>query len=267
MKILSRILADKQLEVAARKASMPIKTLEARPTFNRSGFSLRERLQKQPGLIAEFKRRSPSKGAINEGADVQAVARAYTQAGAAAMSVLTDFNYFGGSLQDLELARQATELPLLRKEFIVDEYQIIEAKASGADLILLIAAALTPKQVQTFTRLAHHLGLEVLLELHDETELSHVHADIDLIGVNNRNLNTFETSLNVSLKLARLLPEKAIKVSESGLHHPEDLGALLDAGYRGFLIGEAFMKSADPGAACQAFVSACHPSPVKIPAL
>lgn len=266
MNILSRILTDKRLEVNERKTRIPIKALEDRPAFHRPGLSLSERLRSQPGIIAEFKRRSPSKGAIQENADVQAIARAYAQAGASAMSVLTDAKYFGGSLADLELARQSSELPLLRKEFIVDEYQIIEAKAYGADLILLIAAALTPKQVKSFTHLAHHIGLQVLLELHDESELNHIDPNIDLIGVNNRNLNSFHTSLSTSLSLSKYLPANTIKVAESGLQHPQDLQDLILAEYRGFLVGEIFMKAADPAAACAAFVAACNHSPVKVAA-
>lgn len=253
MTILQQILDDKRREVADRKATVSVQMLESSPYFDQPVYSLSARLRAKPGVIAEFKRKSPSKGMIHANADPADVTSAYAAAGAAGVSVLTDGPYFGGSLADLQVARLAVGIPVLRKEFIVDEYQILEAKSYGADLILLIAAALSPKEVKAFSDLAHSLGLEVLLELHEMAELDHIAPDIALIGVNNRNLKTFETTLDTSRALAKHLPPEKAWVAESGLHHPGDLVELQDVGYRGFLIGEALMKSGDPGTACGRF--------------
>jgi len=254
--ILSKILDAKRSEVSERQARRPWKALEASPFFERPCASLRKQLagENEVGIIAEFKRRSPSKGVIHPNADVVAIVGAYAKAGAAAISVLTDGPFFGGSNDDLIRARAASSQPILRKEFIIDEYQVLEAKSIGADLILLIAAALSPSEVSALSDLAHALGMEVLLELHDASELDHMTSDIALVGVNNRNLNTFETSLQTSFDLAEKLPHDKIWVSESGLHHTKDLLDLRDAGFRGFLVGEAFMKTDDPGQACTQFV-------------
>jgi indole-3-glycerol phosphate synthase len=256
--ILHTILEQKRREVADRQIRHPWRALEMSPYFGRAGVSLASRFagENQSGIIAEFKRKSPSKGAINAQADPAAIARAYVQAGAAAISVLTDAPFFGGSNADLAAVRQAVAQPVLRKEFIIDEYQVLEAKAIGADMILLIAAALSVGEVKSLSDLAHSLGLEVLLELHDDSELGHIAPDIAFVGVNNRNLNTFETSLDTSFDLAAKLPQEKIWVSESGLHHTRDLIALQEAGYQAFLVGEAFMKTGDPGGACEAFVKA-----------
>lgn len=256
--ILDKILESKRREVAERQARHPWRALELSPGFGRECVSLSARLSEnnRPGIIAEFKRKSPSKGAIKAQADAAAIAQAYVKAGAAAISVLTDGPFFGGSNDDLQQVRKAIQRPILRKEFIIDEYQVVEAKAIGADLILLIASALSPGEVKSLSDLAHSLGMEVLLELHDESELRHIAPEIALIGVNNRNLNTFETTLQTSFDLAQKLPHDKVWVSESGLHHTRDLRDLQEAGYRGFLVGEAFMKTEDPGQACAQFVKA-----------
>ncbi|MBL7826407.1 MAG: indole-3-glycerol phosphate synthase TrpC [Saprospiraceae bacterium] len=259
MSILQEIIDSKRKEITLRKAAVGIRTLEKSPHFSKQPRSLSRRLQQTPGIIAEFKRRSPSKGLIRAGANPEAIASAYADAGAAAISVLTDEPYFGGNNRDLELIREVVDIPLLRKEFIIDEYQIVEAKALGADLILLIAAALSVKEVKTLAGVAHNLGLEVLLELHDETELDHIAPEVGLLGVNNRNLNTFETTLQTSFMLAKQLPGDRVWVAESGLHHPENLVELSLTGYCGFLIGEAFMKAENPGAECARFVQAIQP--------
>ncbi len=256
--ILDKILECKRREVSERRAKQPWQALELSPHFAHECLSLGALLSSddQAGIIAEFKRRSPSKGAINTGADPAEVARAYVQAGASGISVLTDGPFFGGSNADLLAVRAAVQRPVLRKEFILDEYQVLEAKSIGADLILLIASALSPAEVKSLSDLAHSLGLEVLLELHEESEIGHIAPDIALIGVNNRNLNTFETSLQTSFDMVEKLPTDKILVSESGLHRVSDIMELKSAGYRGFLIGEAFMKTGDPGRASAEFARA-----------
>jgi indole-3-glycerol phosphate synthase len=256
--ILHAILESKRREVSEKQTRNPWRALEMSPLFGRECTSLSARLAEsdRAGIIAEFKRKSPSKGDINTTAEPATVARAYVKAGAAAVSVLTDGPFFGGSNADLAAVRQAIQQPVLRKEFIIDEYQVVEAKSLGADLVLLIAAALSPAEVKSLSDLAHSLGMEVLLELHDETELGHIAPDIALIGVNNRNLNTFETTLQTSFDLAERLPQDKIWVTESGLRHPLDVTALHIAGYRGFLVGGSFMKTGNPEEACAAFVNA-----------
>lgn len=261
--MLDKILDSKRREVSERQAKHPWRALELSPLFSRECLSLNAALSRddQAGIIAEFKRRSPSKGAINAGADPAEIARAYVQAGASGISVLTDGPFFGGSNADLLAVREAVQRPILRKEFIIDEYQVVEAKSIGADLILLIASALSPAEVKSLSDLAHSLGLEVLLELHDESEIRHIAPDIALIGVNNRNLSTFETSLQTSFDMVEKLPVDKILVSESGLHRVSDILELKSAGYRGFLIGEAFMKTDDPGKASAEFVRAIGKEP------
>ncbi len=256
MSILDRIIAVKREEVAARKRKIPVRDLEATLFARRKCLSVRQALeQSATGIIAEFKRKSPSKGFIHENAGVQEVVLAYQREGAAVCSVLTDRTFFGGDLLDLALARQVAGLPLLRKDFVVDEYQLIEAKAAGADAVLLIAAVLSLRQCTDYTLLAHELGLEVLLEIHGEEELERIGAETDLIGVNNRNLATFRTDIYTSFELASKIPPGYLKVSESGIHSLETLKALRKAGFSGFLIGEHFMQESDPGAALQKFLS------------
>ena len=231
---------------------------KASPLFGRPTLSLTKRLQASPsGIIAEHKRRSPSKQNINSSLTVSEVAKGYEAAGVCGMSVLTDGKYFGGSLDDLILARSVTQFPLLRKEFIVDEYQLIEAKAHGADVILLIAAVLTRTAIQQLSTTAQQLGLEVLLEVHNLEELEKsLMPSLNLLGVNNRNLKTFEVSLDNSRNLAAQIPEEFVKISESGISDLDAIRDLKTYGYKGFLVGENFMKTADPGQAAAAFINA-----------
>jgi len=254
--ILDTIVKHKITEVNLKKELFPASYLETSPLFKRDCFSLSENLKNSAsGIIAEHKRRSPSKPNINQKLYVNDVVIGYQKAGACGSSVLTDNTFFGGSLEDLQLARASVNLPLLRKDFTINEYQILEAKAHGADAILLIAAILTPQQVLNFTKLAHQLGLEVLLEVHNEDELlNNINAPVQLIGVNNRNLKTFEVSTEISKNLAEKIPQGIVKISESGLKSTEDIVELRTYGYRGFLIGETFMKTDNPGASAQKFI-------------
>ncbi|WP_025765201.1 indole-3-glycerol phosphate synthase TrpC [Dyadobacter tibetensis] len=256
MNILDKIVARKREEVQAAKKIKTIADLEKEALFSREHLSLAEKLRaaNSPQIIAEFKRKSPSKGIINPNATPGNVTQAYTEGGAAALSVLTDTDFFGGSFQDFKEARQANPgIPMLRKDFMIDEYQLFEAKAIGADLVLLIAACLTPKEVQTMASRAKELGMEVLLEVHNLEELQESLCDqIDIVGVNNRNLKTFDTSTEISVLLSTYIPESFVKISESGLEHPHTILGLYDNGYKGFLIGETFMKSEDPREAFRA---------------
>ncbi len=257
MNILDRIIAHKKQEVAQRKSQVPVSLLEKSPYFNRQRLSFKGQLSdsRQTGIIAEFKRKSPSKGIINDQADVADTTAGYVGAGASALSVLTDTEFFGGSTEDLTKARKGVACPILRKDFTIDEYQILEAKAMGADLILLIAAALTPEQVRALGKFAQSMGLEVLLEVHNREELEQtVCPYVDAIGVNNRNLKDFTVNVNLSKELARLIPGEFIKVSESGISDPATVVELRKYGYHGFLMGENFMKHPDPAKACNVFV-------------
>lgn len=257
MNILDKIAARKREEVEILKEEVPVETLQMLPHFKRKCFSLKENLKKsKTGIISEFKRRSPSHPEINLGADVAEVTKAYEAAGACGISVLTDEDFFGGSLDDLAVARETVKLPLLRKDFIIDEYQLIEAKAMGADVILLIAAMLKPKQVEQFSKKAKALGLEVLLEVHNEEELkNNIFDTIDMIGVNNRNLKTFEVNLQTSKDLAEKIPGQYVKISESGISHTAAILELQKSGFQGFLIGGNFMKTEDPGKSASEFIN------------
>lgn len=256
MTILDKIIVDKHKEVALKKQLIPIKQLEASVLFNRKTVSVSKRIeQNETGIIAEFKRRSPSKDTINNTHNVFDVAKGYEQAGVCGMSVLTDGKYFGGSLDDLLLARANCNLPLLRKEFIIDSYQITEAKAYGADFILLIAAVLSREQITKLSTFAKNIGLEVLLEVHNLEELQKsIMPTLDLIGVNNRNLKTFEVSLDISKELSTQIPNDFIKISESGISNTEAIKELKPYGYQGFLIGENFMKMDNPGDSAATFI-------------
>lgn len=255
MTILDKITADKIKEVILRKSILPASQLEQSVLFNRATISLATAVRNGSGIIAEHKRRSPSKAVINNSLSVQDVARGYEKAGASGMSVLTDGKYFGGSLDDLILARASTSFALLRKEFIVDEYQIIEAKAYGADAILLIAATLSRKQIEQFSRLAKSLHLDVLCESHNEEELQKsIMSSVDLLGINNRNLKTFEVRLETSKELIKQIPNDFVKVSESGINSVEAIRELKPHGFEGFLIGENFMKTEDPGKSAAGFI-------------
>ncbi|WP_417198985.1 indole-3-glycerol phosphate synthase TrpC [Bizionia sp.] len=257
MDILEKIVADKRLEVALKKQLIPSLQLEQSVLFERETISLVKNLQHSPfGTIAEHKRRSPSKQVINHNLNVFDVAQGYEKAGVSGMSVLTDGKYFGGSLDDLLLARSSCNLPLLRKEFIIDSYQILEAKAYGADVILLIAAILTQEEIKSFSEFAKSLQLEVLLEVHNEAELQKsIMPSLDMIGVNNRNLKTFEVSLETSKTLSSYIPNEFIKISESGISNVEAIKELKPFGFQGFLIGENFMKTDNPGESANHFIN------------
>lgn len=255
MNILEKIIAQKKIEVAERKSAVPVSALEKSSFFLRPTLSIKEFLlkDKATGIIAEFKRRSPSKGIINDKADVAAVTKAYADNGASCLSVLTDEFFFGGSTGDLVKAR-VNEVPLLRKDFIIDEYQLLEAKAMGADVILLIAACLTAERVKQLAIFAKSLDLSVLLELHSEDELEHICAVTELVGINNRDLKTFTVDIDRSLRMAEKIPVGKIKIAESGINTVDNIRLFKENGFKGFLIGENFMKEEDPGKAFAKFV-------------
>ena len=256
MNILDKIIADKFKEVELKKSLIPVSQLENSVLFNRKCISLAENLRNGSGIIAEHKRRSPSKDVINQSLNVQDVAKGYEEAEVSGISVLTDGKYFGGSLEDLLYARASVKTPLLRKEFMIDGYQVTEAKAYGADAILLIAAVLTEKQLIYLADSAKDLGMDVLLEIHNEEELQKsLKVNADMIGVNNRNLKTFEVSIENSKNLAKLIPNEFVKVSESGISNTKAIADLKNYGYEGFLIGENFMKTDNPGAAAKEFIT------------
>ncbi|MFD2565251.1 indole-3-glycerol phosphate synthase TrpC [Aquimarina rubra] len=256
MNILDKIVADKYKEVELRKSLIPIHQLENSVLFNRQTNSLASALRNsETGIIAEHKRRSPSKSVINQKVSVQDVATGYQEAGVCGMSVLTDGKYFGGSLDDLLLARASVNMPLLRKEFIIDEYQLLETKAYGADVILLIAAVLSRDEIKSLSEFAKKLSLDVLLEVHNLQELEKsIMPSLDMLGVNNRNLKTFEVSTDVSKELSKHIPDDFVKVSESGISSIEAIKDLQQYDYKGFLIGENFMKTENPGASAIEFI-------------
>lgn len=255
MNILDQIIAHKRKEVAENKAQTPVKVLRQSEWYGHTCFSLKSSLldSSKTGIIAEFKRRSPSKGIIHPNPDVLNITAAYTDGGASALSVLTDQNFFGGNNQDLMLARK-NNIPILRKDFIIDPYQIEEAKSIGADVILLIAACLTPEEVQLLAKYAIQLGLEVLLELHDESELEHVCDEISIVGINNRNLKTFEVDIEQSIRMAGQIDASKVLVAESGISSVNEVKYFKSKGFKGFLMGEYFMKQHNPGTAFQDFV-------------
>lgn len=256
MNILDKIVADKRLEVDLRKSLIPVKQLEQSVLFERETVSLANKLRSSnSGIIAEHKRRSPSKSVINQNLNVFDVAKGYENAGVCGMSVLTDGKYFGGSLDDLLTARASCNLPLLRKEFIIDEYQLLEAKAFGADVILLIAAILSRDEIKQFSEFAKNLKLDVLLEVHNEEELhKSLMPSLDMLGVNNRNLKTFDVSLETSKTLSKLIPNDFVKVSESGISNVASIKDLQFYGFKGFLIGENFMKTDNAGESAKQFI-------------
>src|SRR5690606_11762573 len=256
--ILDKIVQKKKQEVAEAKSKVSLTELQQYPLFGRACYSLKDSIfhPTRTGIIAEFKRASPSKGLINGTSSVQDVVKGYQNAGASAISVLTDPDFFKGSLADLTAAREVLDIPLLRKEFIVDIYQIAEAKAYGADIILLIAACLPHQEVKEFSEYAKSLGLNVLLEVHNEEELqANIFDSIDAIGVNNRNLKDFSVSLEHSYDLVNKIPKRFIKVSESGISNPETIKDLKERGFNSFLIGENFMKTDNPAQAIKEFVT------------
>lgn len=260
MNVLEQIVGNKRKEIEAAKARISLQQLKAGLYFDRPCLSLAKSLNERAGIIAEFKRKSPSKGVIRQPASVMEITRSYALHGASACSILTDHAFFAGSLQDILDARPGLDIPVLRKEFILDPYQVYEAKSAGADLILLIAECLSGDQIRDLNRLAHDLGMEVLLEMHDESELDKWIPGIDLLGINNRDLKTFHTGIEKSLEMAAGLPTEPVWVSESGLKGTEELLELSAVGYRGFLIGETFMKAGDPGTLCGAFVNSLKTS-------
>jgi indole-3-glycerol phosphate synthase len=266
MNILEQIAAHKLKEVAERKSIVPVKLLERSIYFETTPVSFKKYLQRPDlnGIIAEFKRKSPSLGMINPHASVEKTTIGYMQAGASALSVLTDQHFFGGKNEDLTMARKYNFCPILRKDFILDEYQIVEAKSIGADVILLIAGMLETEKLNKLATFARSLGLEILLEVHDREELERTMSDaVDVIGVNNRNLKDFTVSTQTSKDLSALIPDTFIKVSESGIGQPETVQELRTYGYQGFLMGEAFMKTSRPEKACAAFIQALkQPAPV-----
>jgi indole-3-glycerol phosphate synthase len=257
MNILEKIVVTKKQEIALSKAKIPIQLLEKSDFFDRQTVSLKSSILKpeSTGIIAEFKRKSPSKGIINDSSNVGDVVGQYEMAGVAGASVLTDNEYFGGSNEDLISARNKVAIPLLRKDFMVDDYQFFEAKSWGADVVLLIASILSPKEVLHFTKLAKSLRLEVLLELHDETELAHVNELVDMVGINNRNLKTFEVDIEQSIRMANKLGSQFVKIAESGISNIDTLKQFRESGFNGFLIGEQFMKTNNPGLACENFIA------------
>ena len=256
MNILDTIISKKRVEVAEAKQKNSIASLESSTFFRNRTLSFKEFLLRKDktGIIAEFKRRSPSKGVINDRSSVINVTSEYAKHGASAISVLTDKEFFGGSPDDLLQARE-NAIPLLRKEFIIDEYQLLQAKALGADIILLIAACLSQNEVKSLAGVAKKIGLNVLLEIHDEQELTHICDDVDVVGINNRNLKTFEVDISHSIDLCNKIPGDQLKVSESGIDDVKTVLLLKQNGFSGFLMGEKFMKEADPGKAFHDFVS------------
>lgn len=260
MNTLDKIVAHKHLEVAHNLTAHPISELEQSPFFARETLSLKSFLLRKDksGIITEFKRRSPSKGDINLLANVEEVTQGYAAAGASGLSILTDEHFFGGKNADLTAGRGVNEIPILRKDFIIHDYQIVEAKAIGADVILLIAECLEKNEVKALAKTAKSLGLEVLLEVHSADQLEKINEYVDILGVNNRNLKDFSVSIQTSLDLLPMIPKEVLKISESGISDPQVVLQLKEAGFQGFLMGEHFMNSAVPHLAAQAFIQKLH---------
>jgi indole-3-glycerol phosphate synthase len=257
MNILDKIIVTKRVEVDRRKEKINVAELEASPFFGRTCNSLKANLLKpgSSGIIAEFKQKSPSKGEINFKVKVEEVTKDYADAGVAGVSVLTETEYFGGTLENLVKARKTNpETPILRKDFMIDSYQIYEAKAHGADVILLIAACLEKEQAEMLAKKAKKLGMEVLMEVHNAEELEKVNDFVDIVGVNNRDLKTFTMDVETSVRLSKLIPDKFVKISESGIDSAKTIHYLRENGFKGFLIGETFMKTENPGEACRKFI-------------
>jgi indole-3-glycerol phosphate synthase len=256
MNILQKIIEHKRTEVQERASLYPIKLLERSEYFNSTPVSLKKYLLRKDksGIIAEIKKQSPSMGIINKYVNIEKTSIGYMQAGASALSVLTDKAFFGGSYEDLITARKFNFCPILRKDFIINEYQIIESKSIGADAILLIAVVLSKEEIIKFTDLAHSLGMEVLLEVHGPNELDKAYYKVDMIGVNNRNLNTMKIDIQQSILMSELLPKDIIKISESGIDSVDSILKLKQYGYQGFLMGTNFMKQPQPHLACKEFI-------------
>ena len=256
MNILKEIIAYKKKEVAENKSLYPEKLLKKSIYFDTPTVSLKKYLLREDkeGIIAEIKRKSPSKGDINTYISVEQISIGYMQAGASALSVLTDTKYFGGKNEDLTVARKFNYCPILRKEFIIDEYQITESKSIGADAILLIAAALSPAKAKSLAKYAKSLGLEVILEITKKEDKAFFNEYIDIVGVNNRDLETFEVDIDRSIKAAKFIPKSFLKISESGISSAKTIRQLKKLGYNGFLIGETFMKTSRPAKACEKLI-------------
>jgi len=255
MNILDKIIERKKQEVADAKSKISIEQLKDTEFFNKPTFSLKETIKTKSGIISEFKRQSPSKGIINDKVSSLEVVSQYEKYGASAISILTDKDFFGGSFEDILSVRNHINIPILRKDFMVDEYQFYEAKSIGADVILLIASCLSQTQVLEFTELAHFLNLEVLLEIHSEEELKHINKNVDFVGINNRNLKDFQVNLQHSVDLKNQLPKDIFSIAESGIYNEEDFNFLREKGFDGFLMGEYFMKNENPGEKFGEFVS------------
>ena len=259
MDILQEIVAHKRIEVERFKQQLSEQEIHRRvePLLDFSVPSMSKALTaSETGIIAEFKRRSPSKGWIKEEGKAEEIPLSYQQHGAAALSILTDEQYFGGKDDFIRIARHAgVHIPILYKNFIIDEYQLFQARLCGASAVLLIAADLSKKECKALLHTAHELGMEVLLEMHSEEELEYAELEPDMYGINNRNLGTFTTDVQNSFRLAELLPKESVKVSESGISNPDTVKALRIAGFRGFLIGETFMKTSAPGEVLKDFIS------------
>lgn len=255
MNILDKIITRKKEEISLSKSQVSLKDLKNSAFFERKTFSLKDTLVQKSGIIAEFKRKSPSKGIMNNQSDVLEVAKTYEKCGASGISILTDSDFFGGNFDDILKIRNEIQRPILRKDFMIDEYQFYEAKSIGADVVLLIAACLSPVQVQEFTELSHELGLEVLLEIHTEEELKCFNKNIDLVGINNRNLQDFKVDLQHSVDLKNLLPAGTLSIAESGIYSVQDYQFLKSKGFDGFLMGEYFMKNENPGQKFEEFLS------------
>ena len=251
--ILEKIVRHKKLEVEQLKAVVPINSLMADRRLKHDTISFKSAILQGSGVIAEFKRASPSRVMINKAAHVKEISKGYELAGASAVSILTDTRFFGALSEDLPSARKNLKIPVLRKDFTIDEYQIYQARTMGADCVLLIAAILSAREIKHFIQLANELAMDSIVELHQPSELDKLSGDEKIIGVNNRNLDTFEVDIQQSVKLADQLGE-VLKITESGLSTDANLKLLIDAGYRGFLVGESFMKHDDPGAECKKFV-------------
>ncbi|ANF53026.1 indole-3-glycerol phosphate synthase [Chryseobacterium glaciei] len=254
MTILDKIVKRKREEITVSKSKICIEELKDSQFFGRKTLSLKESIKNKSGVIAEFKRQSPSKGIINDQVSPLEVVSAYEKFGASGISILTDKDFFGGSFEDILSVRNHINIPILRKDFMVDEYQFYEAKSIGADVILLIASCLSANQVQEFTELSHELGLEVLLEIHTEEELNHFNPKIDLVGINNRNLKDFKVDLQHSVNLKNLLPKDVLSIAESGIYTIEDFNYLKEKGFDGFLMGEYFMKNKNPANTFEEFI-------------
>jgi indole-3-glycerol phosphate synthase len=259
MTILDQIIENKKIEIARAKEKVTFEELKSSVYFQRETISLKSALlaENSTGIISEYKRKSPSKGDINVGAGIAETTLGYTKAGAAGISVLTDTVFFGGFKEDLLIARENNPTtPLLRKDFMIDEFQLYEAKAWGADVILLIAANLESSEIESLSKKAHELGLEVLLEVHDQAEIDKSPMqNVDIVGVNNRNLKNFaENNVNASIELYDFIPNEKVKISESCISHPDTVKQLREIGYKGFLMGENFMKTSNPAKALEEFV-------------